>query len=113
DKSYLHTIVAADFDNDGDLDIFAGQNVGPSFIYENTDGKGTFVEHMVVADFRGHEARVADGDWDGDLDIAGAPWGEPPTGGEQGMPPRDHVYMQNMLVERGGPALFTRVCPGR
>jgi hypothetical protein len=108
DKSFLHTIVAADFDNDGDLDIFAGQNVGPSFIYENTDGHGTFVEHMVVADSRAHDARVADVDCDGDLDIAGAPWGDQTEGGEQAMPPRDHVYMQNMLVERGGPPLFRR-----
>jgi hypothetical protein len=108
DKSFLHTIVAADFDNDGDLDIFAGQNVGPSFIFENTDGRGTFVEHQVAADWRAHDARVADVDCDGDLDIAGAPWGDPTEGGEQSMPPRDHTYMQNMLVERGGRALFQR-----
>ncbi|MES1205129.1 MAG: VCBS repeat-containing protein [Pseudomonadota bacterium] len=107
-KNYIHTIWAADFDNDGDLDLLVGQNVGPSFIFENTDGKGTFLEHRIAADTRGHEARVGDVDCDGDLDIAGTPWGDPNEGGEEAMPPRDHIYLQNMLVERGGTPLFTR-----
>ena len=95
-----------DFDNDGDLDLYLGQNVGPQWIYENSDGKGTFVEHRIAADSRGHEARVGDVDCDGDLDIIGKPWGQQNEGGEQAMPPRDHVYLQNMLVERGGTARF-------
>ena len=33
-KSWTHTIVAADFDNDGDLDLYLGQNIGPQWIYE-------------------------------------------------------------------------------
>ncbi len=107
-KSFLHTIWAADFDNDGDLDILAGQNVGPMFIFENTDGKGTFVEHTIAANTRGHEAKIGDVDCDGDLDIASKPWGDPNEGGEQTMPPRDHIYLQNMLVERGGTPLFNR-----
>ncbi|MEO8213771.1 MAG: VCBS repeat-containing protein, partial [Myxococcales bacterium] len=109
-KSFLHSIIAADFDNDGDLDLLAGQNVGPSFIFENTDGKGTFVEHRIAADTRSHDARVADVDCDGDLDIAGAPWGDQNEGGETVVPHpiRDHVYLQNMLVERGGKPLFVR-----
>ncbi len=105
-KSWTHTIVAADFDNDGDLDLYLGQNVGPQWIYENSDGKGTFVEHKIAADSRGHEARVGDVDCDGDLDIVGKPWGQQNEGGEQAMPPRDHVYLQNMLVERGGTPRF-------
>lgn len=107
-KNYLHSIVAADFDNDGDMDIFTGQNVGPSWIFENTDGKGTFVEHRIAADTRAHEARVGDVDCDGDLDIAGKPWGDQREGGEQGMPVRDHVYLRNMVVERGGTPIFQR-----
>jgi FG-GAP-like repeat/FG-GAP repeat len=107
-KSFIHTIWVADFDNDGDLDILVGQNVGPMFIFENTNGKGAFVEHKIATDTRGHEARVGDVDCDGDLDIAGTPWGDPNEGGEQSMPPRDHVYLRNMLVERGGLPLFNR-----
>lgn len=107
-KDFLHTVVAADFDNDGDLDILAGQNTGPSWIYENTDGKATFVEQRIVADSRLHEARVGDVDCDGDLDIVGKPWGDQEQGGETASTVRDHVYLRNQLVEGGGKALFTR-----
>jgi hypothetical protein len=108
DKDFLHTIVAADFDNDGDLDLLVGNNVGKSFIYDNSDGKGTFVEHLIAADTRSHEARVGDVDCDGDLDIVGAPWGDQTEGGENSKPPRDEVYLKNELVERGGKPLFAR-----
>jgi hypothetical protein len=108
DKNFLHTIVAADFDNDGDLDLLVGNNVGKSFIYDNTDGKGAFVEHLIAADTRSHEARVGDIDCDGDLDIVGAPWGDQNEGGEQTKPLRDHVYLKNEFVERGGKPLFER-----
>jgi hypothetical protein len=108
DKEHLHTVAVADFDNDGDLEILAGQNVGPSFIFENTDGRATFSERKIAVDTRAHDARVGDVDCDGDLDIAGAPWGDQNEGGEQSRPPRDHVYLRNMLVERGGPPLFVR-----
>jgi hypothetical protein len=107
-KGWLHDVVAADFDNDGDLDIFVGKNAGPQWIYENTDGKGKFVEHTIAADWRGHEARVGDVDCDGDLDIVGKPWGDPNEGGESARPPRDVVYLQNMLVEQGGKPIFER-----
>ncbi|HEY8926358.1 MAG TPA: VCBS repeat-containing protein [Polyangia bacterium] len=105
-KSWTHAVVVADFDNDGDEDIFIGQNVGPQWIYENSDGRGNFVEHEIAVDSRGHEARVGDVDCDGDLDIVGKPWGQASEGGEQQRPPRDHVYLKNELVERGGPARF-------
>ena len=101
-KSFTHTIVAADFDNDGDLDIFLGQNIGAQWIFENSDGRGTFTQHMIAADSRGHEARVGDVDCDGDLDIVGKPWGQQNEGGEAARPPRDHVYLRNLIVDRGG-----------
>ena len=103
-KSFTHTIVAADFDNDGDQDIYLGQNVGAQWIYENSDGHGMFVEHRIAMDSRGHEARVGDVDCDGDLDIVGKPWGQQNEGGEQARPPRDHIYLRNLVVDRGGPA---------
>jgi hypothetical protein len=106
--TFVHTVWAADFDNDRDLDLLIANNVGAMFIYENTDGRGTFVQRRVAADTRGHEARVGDVDCDGDLDIAGTPWGDPGEGGEQSMPPRDHVYLKNLVVERGGMPLFAR-----
>jgi len=101
-KNKLHAIFALDFDNDGDLDIYSGESTGSAFIWENTDGKGSFVEHAVSNTARGHDARVGDVDCDGDLDIVGKPWGE-------GEPePRDAIYLKNELVEKGGKAVFTR-----
>jgi hypothetical protein len=106
--TFVHTVWAADFDNDRDLDLLIANNVGAMFIYENTDGRGAFMQRRVAADTRGHEARVGDVDCDGDLDIAGTPWGDPNEGGEQSMPARDHVYLRNMVVDRGGPPLYDR-----
>ena len=100
-------VALLDFDNDGDLDVFVGQNVGEQWIYEN-NAEGSFTEHCIAVDSRGHEARVGDVDCDGDLDIAGKPWGQENEGGESANPPRDHVYLQNMLVERGGTPRFER-----
>jgi hypothetical protein len=106
---FTHGVILADFDNDEDLDVLWAQNVGPSFIYDNTDGKGSFVEHAIVNDFRGHTPRVGDADCDGDLDIVGSPWGDrnqASSGESTGMPARDALYLQNMLVEGGGTPLF-------
>lgn len=106
---FTHGVILADFDNDKDLDVLWAQNVGPSFIYDNTDGKGTFVEHKIANDFRGHTPRVGDADCDGDLDIVGSPWGDrnqASSGESTGMPARDALYLQNMLVEGGGTPLF-------
>lgn len=101
-KSKLHSIFTLDFDNDGDLDLYSGESSGTAWIWENMDGKGTFVEHAVSKLGRGHDARVGDVDCDGDLDIVGKPWGE-------GDPePRDHIYLKNELVEKGGKAVFQR-----
>jgi FG-GAP-like repeat len=101
-KNKLHSIFALDFDNDGDLDIYSGESTGTAWIWENTNGKGAFTEHAVSKTARGHDARVGDVDCDGDLDIIGKPWGE-------GEPePRDHIYLKNELVEKGGKPVFTR-----
>jgi hypothetical protein len=107
---YSHGIILADFDNDGDLDLLWARNVGPTFIYDNTDGKGTFVEHKIVEDFRGHTPRIGDADCDGDLDIAGGPWGDqgPADHGETTKPIRDYAYLRNHAVENGKKPIFDK-----
>jgi hypothetical protein len=93
-----HSLAVADFDNDGDLDVFSGG--GPLtkspphkwFIWENLDGKGRkWKEHLILSGKRCHEAKAADVDGDGDIDICSKPW----NGNE-------HVYLRNMLKESGG-----------
>jgi len=66
-----HSLAVADFDNDGDLDVFSGG--GPLtkspphkwFIWENLDGKGgKWKEHTILSGKRCHEAKAADVDGD-------------------------------------------------
>ena len=107
-RNILHGLLVYDFDNDGDVDVLSGENEGSIWIYENTDGKGKFAEHL-VANGPAHEARAADVDCDGDLDIVGKPWGDPGDGAAgRSETIRAHIYFKNELVERGGTASFTR-----
>lgn len=92
-----HSLAVADFDNDGDYDVFSGGGPLTSkpphqwFIWENLDGKGrNFKQHLILSGKRCHESKVADVDGDGDIDICSKPW----NGDE-------HVYLRNMLKEKG------------
>jgi hypothetical protein len=81
-RGALHTLHVADFDNDGDSDIFTvemerfpGARAPRWFIWENSDGKGKLIERVILdANLGGHEAVVGDVDTDGDLDICSKPW---------------------------------------
>ena len=70
-------IVAADFDDDGDVDVFVCNDGEPNYLWEN-DGKGHFQEvgllMGVALDFEGHEnanmgVDIGDFDQDGLLDL--------------------------------------------
>ena len=90
----FHSLILADFDGDGDMDISSGG--GPLsietfklFIWENISGDASvWKEHMIIEGKRIHEAAAADVDNDGDIDICTKPW----RGGL-------HIYLENKLIE--------------
>ncbi len=100
EKQDFHSLVVADFDLDGDMDVFSGG--GPlsakgsykCYIWENLAGKNKrptsnkWREH-IVARKPCHEAVGGDVDGDGDIDICSKPWS---TGNE-------HFYLRNMKIE--------------
>jgi hypothetical protein len=106
-RGAYHSLAVADFDKDGDLDIFScemewvgGARQPRWFIWENVDGKGAkFVEHVVFdAGLGGHEAVVADIDGDGDLDICSKLWSPRKDNANKG---RNHAdFLENLLITR-------------
>jgi hypothetical protein len=100
-KGDLHSLCVADFDGDGDPDVFSCEGPlsgsGPGgarrwFLWENLDGKGgQWREQVVLEGKEGHEAVAADVDGDGDIDICTKPW----KGDE-------HIYLENLTKRPGG-----------
>ncbi len=91
----LHSLCVADFDNDGDPDVFSG--AGPmtsdlhqrGYIWENQDGNGLeWLRHEIFTDYECFDAVAADVDGDGDIDICSKPW--------KGNTP---FYLRNMKIE--------------
>jgi hypothetical protein len=106
-RGAYHSLIVADFDNDGDADVFSCEMEGiPGdqpprwFLWENADGKGQrFIEHVILdAKLGGHLAVAADADGDGDLDIVSKLWRPRKDNANQG---RNHVdFLENSVLER-------------
>jgi len=103
-RGAYHSLIVADFDNDGDRDVFSCEMEGiPGdkpprwFIWENVDGKGQkFVEHVILdANLGGHAAVAGDFDGDGDLDIIAKLWRPRKDNANGG---KNHVdFLENLL----------------
>jgi len=107
-RGAYHSLVVADFDNDGDADVFscemegiAGEKPPRWFVWENKDGKGQqFVEHVILdAGLGGHAVVAADFDGDGDIDLLGKLWRPRKDNANGG---NNHVdFLENQLVSPG------------
>jgi len=71
DIQYIYSIVASDFDDDGDIDLAGAGN--HKFVLWRNDGNFTFTELMIDSYFEFAEhLRPGDMDNDGDVDLVGA-----------------------------------------
>jgi hypothetical protein len=103
-RGAYHSLAVADFDNDGDPDIFtvemewiAGVRPPRWFIWENTDGRGQkFVERVIFdGGLGGHEVVAADVDGDNDIDLCSKLWRPRPGNANGG---RNHAdFLENRL----------------
>ncbi len=73
-QDYAYEILAADMDNDGDMDVVSSGSDGLAW-YENTDGQGNFTINEIGLDnqlLQAFSVYTEDLDGDGDLDILSA-----------------------------------------
>jgi hypothetical protein len=95
DSLSTYDIAAADLDNDGDIDLIAGQDeygTEPNKIWLN-NGQGYFTLSSVgLGHYYTHVIKVADIDKDGDVDVL-----EGNTGGLVGFDSREKLYLNNGL----------------
>jgi hypothetical protein len=109
-RGSFHSLAVADFDGDGDLDIFTVEQDDPGlapkgamprwYIWENLDGRGHEWAERVIYDgsLGGHDAFVGDVDGDGDIDIVAKVWAPNPHNAVGGHFHAD--FMENLSHSR-------------
>ena len=103
----LHSVAAADFNNDGRVDIVVNEQEellppgreNPRWVLWENQGNGRFMERIILdAKLGGHDLQVGDVDKDGDIDICSKAWGPRPWNGNGG---RMHVdFLENLAVRK-------------
>ncbi len=69
------SVVAADLDDDGDLDIVSASINDDTIAWQENDGNGNFTAHVITSTADGARSVVtADVDSDGDIDVLSASW---------------------------------------
>lgn len=109
-RGSFHSLWVADFDLDGDPDIFTMEQEDDqilpqeatmrAFLWENADGKGgQFLEHVVLdQNIGGHDVQFGDADGDGDLDAYFKVWEALPSNAYGGKP---HVnFLENRSARK-------------
>jgi hypothetical protein len=112
-RGSFHSLAVADFDRDGDLDIFTVEQDDPGlapqgamprwYIWENLDGSGRSWAERVIYDgsLGGHDAFIGDVDGDGDIDIVAKVWAPNPNNAVGGHFHAD--YLENLSISSGPP----------